>query len=471
LNAVNEARRFFTATNPPASAVGAGLRALVSISKAIGLGGKLPVSIDNISGGVSWALGQVGINSQSVFKAATTNRGVVAAGQAAAAAVFGKVSSGAFTTQDITTYQPPLENLNYLVLSMPSPAQQPPLHDSQVSPYAMDLFAFAPKYKFMFVVQFTFNDPYMQDANFQRQFAFVVKKSTRPSVKYNMEDVNYYNFRTKVTTKADFEEMSMTFHDDIKNTVAAFYTAYTRAMSPVLNYSKWNETLKIDQQGMTNNTNSGKIDIPGIVGSLPYSKSSSGSTGPLADGAGGEGNTATIIKHIKLFHVYDYGRKVNVYNFYNPRIESLDLDDVDMSIDSEGNSLEIKFNYEAAYTELNLNMQDLGLEELTTQGAYPLRFNGDVGRVPYIEGPQQISMDSAGSAGNIGHVNSVGDEFMHPDMGLVTSPNANVGFNPRDVNNVAPDFTPITTTPTQTQQIQSIAQRYGADVIITPITQ
>jgi hypothetical protein len=448
INAISEARRALDPRNPVASRVGAGLRGLVSISRAISAGGKLPVSIDRIPSDVKWVLNQVGINSQAIFKVGQFNKTVASAGEAAAKAVFGKVSSGTFTTKDIPVYQPPLERLAELDQQVYTP-KLPPMRDITVSPYAMDLFAFAPKYKFLFVVQFTFNAPYMQDSNFQRQFAFVVKKSTRPGVKYNQEDVNYYNFRTHVTTKAEFDEMSMSFYDDGKNNVNAFYTAYIRAMSPITNYSDPSQVNNLENEGLLNNTNNGAMEIPGIVGAMPYSQMSSGSTGPLAE------SNKTIINNIRLFQVFDYGRKVNIFNFYNPRITTLDLDDVDMS-SSEVNTMDIKFVFESMYVDLDKPMQDVGLTDLTNQGLYPLRYNGDGTETGGDQWQKSVfgdtpplDVNATGSVGNYGSVNAVGDEFIHPDMGRVILPDVknspSLGFDPRDINTIAPDYRPIST--------------------------
>jgi len=474
IEAISQARRVLNGKNPIASRVGAGLKALVAISKAIGAGGKLPVSIDDVPSNVKWVLQQVGINTQAIFKVAQFNKGVAAAGESAAQAVFGKVSSGTFTTNDIPTYQPPLERLNTLDQSVYTP-KLPPMREITVSPYAMDLFAFAPKYKFLFVVQFTFNDPYMQDSHFQKQFAFVVKKSTRPGVKYNMEDVNYYNFRTKVVTKAELEEMSMTFYDDGKNNANAFYTAYTRIMSPILNYSDPSQVLNLEAQGLTKDHFNSTMDVPGIIGAMPYTNQNSSSTGPLAK------SNKTIINNIRLFQVYDYGQKVNIFTFYSPRLTSLDLDDVDMS-NSEINLMDIKFNYESMYVDLARDMKEVNLEDLTNQGLYPLRYNGDgsaTGMDTATMG-EGVFSNQPMPTGNIGSVNAIGDEFIHPDMGVVnttpkyedlTPPQPNFGTSggwaPNmpsgnsvpgnraiDIASVSPDFKPISTSQGQNYTVE-----------------
>lgn len=99
------------------------------------------------------------------------------------------------------------------------------------SPYALDLIARAPKHKFMFVVSFIFNPEYANLRDVANEMAFVVKKSSRPNIKFQTEDVNYYNFRSKFVTKTEFEEMNMTFHDDMTNNALDFYNAYQHHFS------------------------------------------------------------------------------------------------------------------------------------------------------------------------------------------------------------------------------------------------
>lgn len=438
LNALLEAKRALTASTPAASAVGAGLRSLVSISKAVGLGGKLPATLDNVSSNTKWVLNQLGINTHAIFEVGRTNKSVAAAGQAAVNSVFGKVAAGKFTKQDIPLYQPPLENLNRLSKQIFVP-KAPPRYNIEVSPYAMDLFAYAPKYKFLFVVQFTFSPSYQALNSIQRQFAFLIKKTTRPSVKYTTDDVNYYNYRSKYITKTEFDEMSMTFYDDSKNSIGAFFTAYTRAMSPILNHEMANPTM-LESLGIPDATNTNMASIPGIQGGIPSSQSS-GSSASLAD------NNQTIIDNIKLYHVHDYGRRVNVYTFHNPRLTALDLDDMDMS-SSDVNTMDIKFVFDGFYVDLDQTISSTGLTDITTAGLYPLRENGSSSG-GNIQPNQTIQGGPTGSIGSI----------LTPGNGLFTPPDLNsIGVSPlipeglsipidnaskvMDITKFIPDFKP-----------------------------
>jgi hypothetical protein len=360
------------------------------------------MSIDNVSSNTKFILDAVGINSQTLYKYGegpatdakgniiytqdpvtghytTTPKTIANAAEDAARGVFNKVRNGQFTINQIPLFAPPLEAAYNRIRISSQQFEADPLNQvrasmakqSDITPYAMDLGgreARTPKQKFLFVVQFKFNAPYMyNENNLQRGLALYVKKSTRPGVKYATEDVNYYNFRTKYTAKAEFEEMSMQFYDDGQNNVAALYTAYTRAMSPVLNYTNATTALMAEREGLS--TTPGVANIPGIISSIPTRSMSSGSTALL------QNDQKNIFKEIILYHVYANGRKVNRYTFINPRVTSFDLDDLSMD-SGDVNTVDMKFNYDSVYTELELSMADINFPEITG-GKYPLHFVGD----------------------------------------------------------------------------------------------
>lgn len=387
--------------NPAASRVSAGLKTLTGISKAIGKGGKLPVTVDNLSSNTKWVLGMVGIDSQALFKAGQATetyrdpvtgelkykqKSIVDAAMGAAEGVFNKVKKGQFSINDIPIFGPPLEAAYKLqktsqaeiTAGVASSISQMDSMDYP-SPWAVDLAnrTHVPKFKFLFVVQFTFNAPYIGgdgSGDVGRTAAFVVRKSSRPGIKYEMQDVNYYNFRTKVVTKSEFEEMSMSFYDDSANSVATLHTAYVSAMSPIVNAFA---SELLEQQGMNSasysnntfnsNTSGGGASTPSVT--QPGVANNSSSTGALVN------NHKTVIKEITLYHVFDYGRLCNKYTFINPRITSFDLDDLDMT-SSDITGIDLKFNYETVHTELALPISAVAgtLTTLTQQGRYPMNF-------------------------------------------------------------------------------------------------
>lgn len=357
-----------------AGSIGSGLRTLVSASNSISTGcGSLPTSIgSSLQAGSNWVLNTVGIPPSTIAAVGKLNPIAANLAQGQAEQIFQQVKQGGYKLSDIPGSISSFQNLQRLANNIyPSSANSTATTPIQctTSPYAEDLIAHAPKYKFLFVVQFVFNDDYQALQNFN--FAFVVKKSSRPNAKFAMEDVNYYNFRTKVNTKTEFEEVAMSFHDDISDNALTFYNAYRNALSPITNMDDKTFFSTPEQNGMDFGTAGsvlGKINVTNTQ--LSYNHYSA-SRGPLLQ------DNANIIQEIKLFHVYDYGQMVNVYQFLNPRITSLELDEVDMSVGNEGNEVSIKFNYDTVYIQnampITTITDNAGLTPGQDTALYPLR--------------------------------------------------------------------------------------------------
>lgn len=360
--------------------IGKGLRNLASISNSIRVGqGALPSSIgSSIDSGANWVLSQTGIAPQVVDAVRPFNPGVANQAYGQAKNVFQTVKQGNFKAKDIPFVLQDFQNLERLARGIYTPgggdAQTALGEHCEASPYAIDLVARAPKYKFLFVVQFIPGAGYgaLSGQDFgPLDMAFTVKRSSRPNIKYHMEDVNYYNFRTKVITKAEFEEMTMAFHDDTLNFAGQFYHAYMRAISPITanegagTHPDIYEKSGMDFVGRTNVPN----QILNSIGASTYASS----TGPLFN------DNKEVFKEIRLYHLFDNGNRMNVWRFFNPRLSALTLDELDMSIGTEGSELSITFNYDSMFLDPDVSLKDVNKYNLgqTQRGAvYPLKWNG-----------------------------------------------------------------------------------------------
>jgi hypothetical protein len=199
--------------------------------------------------------------------------------------------------------------------------------------YADDLISFAPKHRFIFKVKFIFNEPY---SRINREFMYVVKQIDKPKVTFEYEDINMYNFRTKVLKAIRHESLMMAFHDDIQNRVLDFFNAYRVAYSPISRLS-YNQKNIFEDSGMdfySPDSNSGI---------------NSSSLGLLANG------NINILSHIELIQVYAHGTRQNTFIFTNPRIENFDFDNLDHG-SSEGNALTVNFNYDALYIKDDISV-------------------------------------------------------------------------------------------------------------------
>lgn len=378
--------------------IGSGLRTLSSISNSIRGGcGSIPSIISSsLDSGANWVLEQTGIAPTVINALQGFNPGVANQAYSQAQVIYDRVKSGTFKSKDIPGYIQDLTNLDRLATNIFTPsgsdAQVALGEHCEASPYAVDLIARAPKYKFLFVVQFIPDAAYAALGSNQfgpLDMAFTVKHSTRPEARFVHEDVNYYNFRTKVATRTEFQDMSMSFHDDTFGYASAFYKSYLRAMSPITG-------LENPDSNMLEN---GGMDFPGntlvaneIINSVQANKYAA-SSGPLA------GNAKQIFREIRLYHVYDYGNTMDVYRFMNPRLTTLALDDLDMSVGNEGSELSITFNYDSVYVDTapvssKANGGKYKIGDLQRGAVYPMRYNDGS---TAVEGPRTSGIQPFGN--------------------------------------------------------------------------
>lgn len=378
-NAVNKIGDLNVINSIDGGQIGQGLRTVASISESIRSGcGSLPAAVvSSVESGANWVLEQTGISPASVQSLSQLNQQAATIGLNTAKEVFGKVEVGQFTLQDVPSYINQFIDLSRLTSNIFTPGRydvQTTLGEHcEASPYPVDLIARAPKYKFLFIIQFIPDAAYSglgsQDYG-PLDIAFTVKRSTRPDVKFIHDDVNYYNYRTKYHTRTEYQEMTVVFHDDIMNYATAFYKAYLQAMSPISGIESVDSNMmEANSMDFVDNT---LIDRE-ILGLIPGSKYGS-SLGSLAN------DTKQIFKEIRLYHIYDYGHSMNIYKFFNPRINTLSLDDLDMSIGNEGCEITINFSYDSVYIDDTsvseiLNGGKYTISELQRGAVYPLRYN------------------------------------------------------------------------------------------------
>lgn len=407
--------------------VGKGLRALSSLSNTVRRGEGNNTSI--ISAGVNGVLSAVGLNADqlSILKDFDPNSLNTAVGNAKQ--IYELVSQGNLSLQNVPAIVSQLMRAEQLARSIvgtgPNIAYGVPegkmVEKCSASAYAMDLVSLHPKYKNLFVIQFIVQDGTVFDAlkdqgGLLKPVQFIVKKTTRPNVSFTAEDVNMYNYRTKVITKTEYQEMDLAFIDDQKNYSTQFFKLLLEYFSPAskipnANSHEWEDT------GMT------------------FSGNSSASFGALP------GTRPTIFSEFILYHVYGWGQFVNKYHFHNPKITALNFDEVDM-YSAEGNEVSMKFAYDSVHIETGLVMDgpDAKVSSMTDIGAHPLR-NNDPAAVSSASRSGGSRGASSGGLGNwiAGAVDSAGNfisataenisDFFSPTNGIPTDANGNLQFD------------------------------------------
>ncbi|MGV7235779.1 MAG: hypothetical protein ACQ9ET_05905 [Nitrosomonadaceae bacterium] len=341
--------------------VGKGLRGLAKLSNSVRIGdGALPSSLGTaVDKGAGFVLDAVGIAPGVIETLKPLNPGVVNRALAQADAIWDDVKDGTYKLEDIPDTFSDLQNLERLargIYTPPSVKETGPAV-CEASPWAMDLDPFFPKYKFLFLVQFELNEPYNTIKNNQpNMFEFVIKNTSRPNINFEYEEINMYNFRTQVAKRTQYEPMTMRFYDDNINRIMQFYSIYLKAMSPIANQA-FNQKMEgsdwYEQSGMAFD-NQQTSPVQGINTNV-YS----GSLGPLEKNSDGT-DLKTIISRVNLFHIYSMGRKANKYTFFNPRIQSMELDELDMAEGGAGSEISLQFNYDGMFLAPGMTIEDGG---------------------------------------------------------------------------------------------------------------
>ncbi len=179
---------------------------------------------------------------------------------------------------------------------------------------------------------------------------FALKTATRPQPTVNFVDVNFYNYRTKIATKMEYGQLTITLYDDIRNRAHDIFDLYLKSVSPIANVDA-NGAFFFQTNAVTGNMGStgfqvdpssiGKleeIDSAGLISSiiinhqLPLDYSTSSVTG-------GGALLSSQIPHMII-----------KYHFMNPKIITMALDDLDMT-QSDINTLTLTFVYDSVYIE------------------------------------------------------------------------------------------------------------------------
>jgi len=326
--------------------VAEGLRTLVSTSNSIRTGTKSPSSLGSDANGVNYVFNSTGINANAAQQILSFNPNVANRAYGQARSIYEKVKQGNFELSDIPETFSDLQNLATLIDGIyTDPKSNEPRQHAMcgASPYAVDLISYAPKYKFLFVVEFEFTTPYADQFKDIRA-AFVVKNSTRPNINFEYEEVNMYNFWTRIPKRTIYEPVTMRFYDDNRNQAMLLYNAYLKAMSPIANMSFDQSSAAVRGTLESQSMDYEKMYTSNANGAPSHAYAAS--LGPTAGR-----DTMNIFKKITLYQVYNAGRSMNVYKFYNPKILTMELDDVDMADNGNGNELSFQFAYDSLHID------------------------------------------------------------------------------------------------------------------------
>jgi hypothetical protein len=216
--------------------------------------------------------------------------------------------------------------------------------------YAQILNDYAPKSKFLYIVEFIFYAEYIN--NIPNTCTFLIHKFDRPEISVEYEEVNMYNFRTNIPKKTNYGPVSFELHDDVQNETMNFLVSYLRNISPLFN-----------QQYVTNLENNGMN---------PENASSS-------YGLFTTENNTNIIQTINVYHLYNLSNTMDKHTFNNPKIEKATMSELNMA-ESTGSSITLTMIYDNYYlstgTKAELPINALDVPELKVLAPQEKTFHG-----------------------------------------------------------------------------------------------
>lgn len=357
--------------------------AVISAGNSQLLGGA--VSIEQ---GGNAVLQEVGINPNLLSQFGISPGQIVNTGFNMAKTVFAEVVNGDFSLSSITdAVKKPFEDLSDFLGNVPTGGASS-AENKNPSPWAVDKSSKYnhPKFKFLFIVEFIFQDDFQaalgENGN---NMAFVVRTASRPNVNVEYEDINLYNFRTKIPKFTEYQPISMSFFDDQSNQTTSFYKKYLELLIPNMSIPEASVDLY----------ESSSLNFTDDKDTSPFSSSS-------LQALPGKSGHKNIIKSVRLFHIWGWGQFVNVYKFHNPKISEINVSDLDMET-NDLCEIQIQFSYDGLNIETNTaagnnisldpGNPDAGgynIPDYSSPGGradYPLRYNGDSNAKDKMNGP------------------------------------------------------------------------------------
>ena len=182
--------------------------------------------------------------------------------------------------------------------------------------YAQILSNYAPKSKFLYIVEFIFYAEYTNDV--PHNFTFLIHKFDRPEISIEYEEVNMYNFRTNIPKKTNYGPVSFDLHDDVQNEAMNFMVSYLRRISPLFNQQYVNN---LELNGMNPENTSSSYGL--------YTTQ----------------NNTNIIQTINVYHLYNLSNTMDKHTFNNPKIEKATMSELNMA-ESTGSSITLTIIYD-----------------------------------------------------------------------------------------------------------------------------
>lgn len=228
-----------------------------------------------------------------------------------------------------------------------------------------------PKYSSWFCVEFEFTDGYKANITPLPTFAFLCTKATRPTIKFDIEEVNKYNQKVFVQKRSEYDPLDLTFIDDDKNVTHTNFETMLRLLVPNMNLQgapKLSDVMAFNQPTSQNFNSDAPLNLKPLT--LNDITSSNGSDNPNDNDPSGitastvskayqtyagsiapyyepymKGNGGGFyIKQINVYQVYRWGNFVNKFSYFNPIMASCAFSEINSSGETES-SISTSFRY------------------------------------------------------------------------------------------------------------------------------
>jgi len=213
--------------------------------------------------------------------------------------------------------------------------------------------SFRPKLKFLFKVEFIFTPkavaqfPSILGGSHSQDFTFMVKSVDRPKIDFEYEEVNMYNFYTKVLKKIRHRELTITFIDDTGNRVLNFFRALMMIHSPITRRQMIRELGSYNQRISPPDANSISMGS-----GMAFTELTDIDQDDIAHRGVINSDVGNIIQTIRVKQMYvDSGAPIGsaakevIFDFLNARLVSFDLDDLSHEA-SDVNNVTMQFDYD-----------------------------------------------------------------------------------------------------------------------------
>lgn len=262
------------------------------------------------------------------------------------------------------------------------------------TPYASFFAEFQPpKFPFMFATKFNLNPDFVElfgGAEFPAGGPhWFVKQASRPNINYEYEEVNMYNYRTRVLRRSEFQPVNMIMYDDLKDATGSWWNTYIRLMSPITNIAEKTPAER-EELGMgwdvgtintlpQQNIRQGNGDITAASGSstgidppgLTYSAGTAVLPSTLDTG------NIDILQSIQIMHILEFGKKMVLYTYRNPKFTEIQFDELNWE-QSGPSLLNTTFQYDSFEISYMGNFSEESVKSVDMPPAYPIKPDGPV---------------------------------------------------------------------------------------------